>query len=253
MKRFDLRIALGLLLIVGGVLALAQRLGYLENVSDIFWGGIFLSAGLVFLALFAGGHWWSAFPGFVLAAIGTLILLPQSLEVFGGAIFLAGIGISFWAVYFSGRNQRWWALIPAALLTILALVTVVAQWSEDLGGALLLGGIGLGFWVVFFTNRVERWWALIPAGVLTTLAVLALAAERIGEFLSAGIFFLGLAFTFTLVALITGMRWAYWPALALGVLGTLGLASALAVAGYLIAVALIAAGGFLLYRYFPNR
>src|SRR5574337_726516 len=110
MKRFDPRIVLGFLLLAGGVLALMQTMGFLENTSDIFWGGVFLAAGLVFLTLLFGGHWWSAFPGFTLTALGALILLPDSLGDFGGALFLGGIGLSFWYVYFTSRVERWWAI-----------------------------------------------------------------------------------------------------------------------------------------------
>lgn len=253
MKRFDPRIVFGFLLLVGGGLALAQAMGYLKDASDIFWGGLFLAAGLVFLTLLLGGHWWSAFPGFTLAALGALILLPKSLDEFGGAIFLGGIGLSFWYVYFTSRIERWWAIIPACVLTALAVMIVASQRYEDLGGAIFLGGIGLAFLIVFLTDRAERWWALIPAGVLVTLAGVTLAAERFGEFQTAGFFFLGLAITFLLVALLTGMRWAYWPALALGIMGLLGIASLLEFANYLWAVVLIAAGGFMLFRYFTNR
>jgi hypothetical protein len=49
------------------------------------------------------------------------------------------------------------------------------------------------------------------------------------------------------------MRWAYWPALVLGVMGVLGLASLFEIANYIWAVVLIAAGGYLLFRYFSNR
>ncbi len=253
MKRFDPRIVFGFLLLVGGVLALAQTMGYLENTSDIFWGGLFLAVGLVFLTLLFGGHWWSAFPGFTLVALGTLILLPKSLDEFGGAIFLGGIGLSFWYVYFSSRVERWWAIIPACVLTALAVMTIASARYEDIGGAIFLGGIGLAFLIVFLTDRAERWWALIPAGVLVTLAGVTIAAERFGEFQTAGFFFFGLAVTFLLVALLAGMRWAYWPAFALGIMGLLGIASLLEFANYLWAVVLIAAGGFMLFRYFTNR
>ena len=253
MKRFDPRIVFGFLLLVGGGLALAQAMGYLKDASDIFWGGLFLAAGLVFLTLLLGGHWWSAFPGFTLAALGVLILLPESLDEFGGAIFLGGIGLSFWYVYFTSRIERWWAIIPACVLTALAVMIVASQRYEDLGGAILLGGIGLAFLFVFLTDRAERWWALIPAGVLVTLAGVTLAAERFGEFQTAGFFFFGLAITFLLVALLTGMRWAYWPALVLGIMGLLGIASLLEFANYLWAVVLIAAGGFMLFKYFTSR
>jgi hypothetical protein len=203
MKRFDPRIVFGFLLVVGGGLALAQTMGLLSNASDIFWGGMFLAAGLIFLTLLFGGHWWGAFPGFTLVALGALILLPKSVEEFGGALFL--------------------------------------------------GGIALSFWYAYFTNRAERWWALIPAGVLSTLAGVTVAAERFGEFQTAGFFFFGLAITFLLVALLAGMSWAYWPALVLGIMGLLGIASLLNIANYLWAVAFIGAGMFLLFRYFTNR
>ncbi len=253
MKRFDPRIVFGFLLIVGGGLALAQTMGFLRNASDIFWGGMFLAAGLIFLTLLFSGNWWSAFPGFTLVALGTLILLPDSLEDFGGALFLGGIGLSFWYVYFTSRAERWWALIPAGVLTALAVMIVVSSRFEEFGGAIFLGGIGLSFFAVYFTDRVERWWALIPAGVLITLAGVTIAAERFGEFQTAGFFFFGLALTFLLVALLAGLRWAYWPALVLGIMGFLGIASLLDIANYIWAIALIGAGAFMLFKYFTNR
>jgi hypothetical protein len=203
MKRFDPQIVFGLLLLTGGALALLQTMGYLKDASDVFWGGFFIAIGLLFLSLLVGGHWWGVFPGFTLFAIGVLIFLPDTMEDFGGFIFLGGIAISFWVTY--------------------------------------------------ATSPRERWWALIPAGVLTTLAGMTIAAERFGEFQTAGFFFLGLSATFLLVALLAGMRWAYWPALALGIMGVLGLASLFEIANYIWAVALIAAGGFLLFQYFRNQ
>ncbi|MBI3153426.1 MAG: hypothetical protein HYZ21_14940 [Chloroflexi bacterium] len=250
MRRIDLRIVFGIMLILGGALALMETMGYLENASDIFWSGVFIVSGLVFLALLFGGHWWSAFPGFILVALGTLIILPDSLEDFGGAIFLGGIALSFWYVYFTSRNDRWWALIPAGVFTALVLVVIASERFEEYSGAVFLGGIGLAFFMVYFTNMAERWWALIPAGVLSTLAGVTIAAERFGEFQTAGFFFFGLAITFLLVAVLAKMSWAYWPALVLGIMGFLGIASLLDFANYIWAIALIAAGGFVLIRYF---
>ena len=203
MKRFDPRIVFGLLLLVGGGLALAQAMGYLKNASDIFWGGLFLAVGLVFLTLLFGGHWWSAFPGFTLVGLGALILLPNSLDEFGGAIFLGGIALAFFGVY--------------------------------------------------LTNTSERWWALIPGGVLSTLAGVTIAAEKFGDFQTAGFFFFGLALTFLLVAVLARMSWAYWPAAVLGVTGFLGIAALLDFANYIWAFFLIAAGGFVLFRYFTRK
>ena len=99
----------------------------------------------------------------------------------------------------------------------------------------------------------ERWWALIPGGVLTTLAGVTIAAEKFGEFQTAGFFFFGLALTFLLVAILANMKWAYWPAFVLGIMRFLGIASLLDFANYIWAIALIAAGGFLLVRYFVRN
>lgn len=253
MKRFDPRIVFGLLLLMGGGLALAQAMGYLQNASQFFWGGTFLVAGIAFLPLLFGGHWWSAFPGFILVALGVLILLPESLEELGGAVFLGGVALSFWYVYASDRVQRWWAIIPGGVLTALALLVLASSYFDEYSGAIVLGGIGLTFFIVYLTNTLERWWALIPGGVLVTLAGMTIAAERVGEFQTVGFFFFGLALTFLLVAVLAKMSWAYWPALVLGIMGVLGIASLLDFANYLWGGALILGGILLLFRYFTKR
>ena len=186
-------------------------------------------------------------------ALGALVLLPESLEDIGGGLFLGGIALSFWYVYFTDRAGRWWAIIPGGVLTALSLLVFGSAYFEEYSGAIVLGGIGLTFFVLYLTNASERWWALIPAGVLTTLAVVTIVAEQVGEFQTAGVFFFGLAITFLLVALLARMKWAYLPALVLGVMGILGVASLLDIANYVWAIALILIGGGMLFRYFTNR
>lgn len=203
MKRFDPRIVIGTLLILAGGLGFLQAFGFLRDASDVFWGLVFLAAGGIFLyffaSSFASGGWWAAFPGFVLAGIGVLILLPDALDNLGGALFLGAIGLSFWTVYLTGR---------------------------------------------------DRWWAIIPGGVLFTLAVVsALPDKLIGGTDSGGIFFLGLASTFLLVALLANMRWAYWPAGALGVFGVfLFFQSQIYLLSYVAAGTLIVVGVFIILR-----
>jgi len=203
MKRLDPRIIIGSLLILAGGLGFLQAFGFLRNASDLFWGLVFLAAGGVFLFMFAGGfatgQWWAAIPGLVLAGIGVLILLPDSLDDLGGAVFLGAIGLSFWLIYLSGR---------------------------------------------------ERWWAIIPGGVLITLAAVTLTDSlfRNGD-AGGGVFFIGLALTFLLVALLAGMRWAYWPAGALGVMGIfLFFQSQVYLFSYIGAAALIGAGVVIILR-----
>jgi hypothetical protein len=203
MKRIDPSIVIGLVLILAGGLFVLQTRGILDNVGDVFWGTFFLAAGALFLFTYFTGSWWGVIPGCVLAGIGVLILLPESLEMFGGAVFL--------------------------------------------------GSIGLAFWLVYFTARVERWWALIPAGVLSTLAVVSFLPDMVGGVATGGIFFLGLALTFLLVALLAHMRWAYYPAAALGGIGLLASLSAGDITNYVWALVLIIAGGYLIYRNFRRE
>lgn len=203
MKRFDPRIIIGTLLILAGGLGFLEAFGFLREASDVFWGLVFLAAGAIFLFMFAGGfasgQWWAAIPGLVLAGIGVLILLPDSLDDLGGAVFLGAIGLSFWLVYLSGR---------------------------------------------------DRWWAIIPGGVLFTLALVSALPDRLfGGVDSGAVFFMGLALTFLLVALLAGMSWAYWPAGALGVFGVFLLfQSQTYLLSYIAAAALIGAGVFIILR-----
>ena len=199
-KRIDPAIFGGLVLILVGALYLLQTMGVLQDVGDVFWGVIFLAAGALFLFAYFTGSWWAVIPGCVLAAIGVLILLPDSLEEFGGAVFL--------------------------------------------------GGIALAFWVVYFSSMHERWWAIIPAGVLTTLAVVTFLPDMVGGVATGSFFFFGLAVTFLLVALLAKMSWAYYPALALVIVGLLVLLALGDIANYIWAAALILGGGYLMYRSF---
>ena len=200
MKRIEPSFVIGLILILVGGLFILQNMGILDNVGDVFWGGVFLAAGALFLFAFITGSWWAVIPGLTLAGLGVLILLPDPLEKYGGALFL--------------------------------------------------GSISLAFWLVFVTAMRERWWAIIPAGTLTTLAIVSFLPEFVGGIETGAFFFFGLAVTFALVALLTGMRWAWYPAAALGALGLVVLLAIGDIANYIMAAVLIGAGAFLLYRYF---
>jgi hypothetical protein len=125
---------------------------------------------------------------------------------------------------------------------------------DEIGGSIFLGAIGLSFWAVYLTGR-DRWWAIIPGGVLFTLAIVSALPDRLlGGADSGGVFFLGLAATFLLVALLANMRWAFWPAGALGVFGTfLFFQSQINLFSYIAAAALIVAGAFIILRSFRSQ
>lgn len=202
MKRFDPRIVFGVVLLLAGGLLLMQALGVLQEANNWFWGALFLLAGGAFMSLLFSGYWWAVFPGMTLLALGVTALLPEAWDNYEGLVFLGGIGLAFWIVYFMDRSS---------------------------------------------------WWALIPAGVMTTLGIVSALPDRVSGLETGGFFFLGLAVTFLLVALLAGLRWAYYPAAVLGIFGLLVTASLMSIANYLWAAVLIAAGGYLIYKYATNR
>jgi hypothetical protein len=171
MKRIDPSIVFGLLLILAGGLFALQTMGVLTNVSDLFWGGVFLAAGVLFLFAFVTGSWWGAIPGCILAGIGALILLPDSLEVYGGALFLGSIALAFWLVFLTAPRERWWAIIPAGVLTTLAVVTFL----PDMIGGMATGGVfffGLALTFLLVALLAGQHWAYYPAAALAFVGLL---------------------------------------------------------------------------------
>jgi len=185
--------------------------------------------------------------GGVLLLLQAMGLLENATDLFWGGMFILAGG----AFLILLLNGQWWAVIPGVVLLAIGVLVVLPDRLEEIfGGAIFLGGIGLAFWLVYLLDRASRWWAIIPAGVLTTLALVTVIPARIGTFDSGGVFLLGVAATFLLVALLASMRWAYYPAAALTVVGLLATVSRMQIADYIGAVALIAVGGYLLVRYF---
>ncbi|MGC8856991.1 MAG: hypothetical protein ACP5QU_09340, partial [Anaerolineae bacterium] len=179
----------------------------------------------------------------------TLGYLRNASELFWGGLFLLG-GAAFLSMLVNGQ---WWAAFPGMSLLALGVTILLPKSLAEWGGAVSLVGIGLSFWIVYLVGRSSRWWAIIPAGVLLTLAVATLLPGRVGGFSTSGVLFLGMALTFLAVAWLSGMRWAYWTAAILGLMGALLAASLNNFLSYLWATALILSGGLLLYRYFTGR
>jgi hypothetical protein len=193
----------------------------------------------------------------VLFFLQTINILSNVWSILWILVFFAGTGFFFY-VYLTDRRQ-WWALIPAmAFLGLAGTIFLDTYYPEklDLGGALLLGFIGLGFIVIYVTNR-EYWWAIIPAGVLFTLGVVTISDDFISDDSGGGIFLIGLAITFLLVALLAKPResfwWAYIPAFALFLLGVFLIGPLKSFFNYLWPIALILTGGILLLRNIRNR
>ncbi len=184
MRKLELRILWGLLLIAGGVLFLLESLGVVA-VGDIVWPILIGIASLVFLYIFLTApqsNWWAAIPGFVLLGLtGTIALeefAPVVGEAWGGSLFLGGISLAFWVIYLI-NTEYWWAVIPGGVLLTLAVVAGLSEVLEGVEmGGIFFFGLGLTFAVLAFlpTPEGRMKWPLVPAGVLLVMGVLVTAA-----------------------------------------------------------------------------
>lgn len=187
MKRFDVRTVRtvgAILLIVVGILLLLQNLGILVSVVALIWSLIFGIGGLIFLYMFLANRtqWWAIIPGFALLGLAALIALDEFLprvgDALGGTIFLGGIGLAFWVIYFLNR-EHWWAVIPGGVMFTVALVAGLDSVFEgaETGGVLFLGlGLTFGLLSLLPTPQGRMRWALIPAAVLLVMGLLITAA-----------------------------------------------------------------------------
>ncbi len=179
MGRQTWRILFSIFLIAMGVVFLLSNLHMLPfelNNNQIFWTAAFGVGGLAFVAAFLSSvneNWWAAIPGFTLLGLAAIIGLPALANVFGGAVFLGMIGLSFWVI-FRVRREVWWAVIPGGVLLTLAGVTLLAETDGFASGGFFFLGLALTFLVVYFlpTNAGRMYWAIWPAGVLGVMGAL---------------------------------------------------------------------------------
>jgi hypothetical protein len=171
MKRWDYRILIGAVLVLGGILMLLDQMGILRGVTDLFWTGVLAIGAALFLYWFFSerSRWWAAIPGFTLAGITASTLLLDRAG-WGGLAVLGGIGAGFWAVYISDR-RRWWAIIPGGVMITLGLISALTEAYQvtDTGGVLFVG-LGVTFLLVGFLANMR--WSYIPAAVLLVMGFL---------------------------------------------------------------------------------
>jgi hypothetical protein len=168
-------------------------------------------------------------------------------------------GLFFLSVFFSNR-QQWWGLIPG--LTLLGVAVTVGldallpSVGSLFGGGIILGSIGLSFLLIYLFNR-DVWAAIIPARVLLALAVTVSLENLVSDFEFVSLFFLGMALTFAVVAMLPtregNLKWAWIPAGVLGLMGVIFGAFSGATLGYLWPLVLIIVGLFLVYQTLTSR
>ena len=227
----------GVLLIGGGILALADQLGYIENLSPTLWMFVFAAVSLLGFASYAMSGWtqWGwLFPAGVFGGLAVIIALATNnvdSAAVGSPLFF-GLLLPFAAAYLTDRTRNWWALIPGGVMLFLALTllmvdTIGGEWV----GAMFLLMIGLAFLAVYLNNQT-RIWALIVAyvfGVLSIAPMLAAGGDLAAYFGSVFLFAVALPF-FYLYFRSAENWWAIIPA---GVLTVVAITTTLAIAGFI--------------------
>lgn len=206
--------------------------------SPVLWGLLFIFGGVLFL----------------LENLGVF----QASGVFWGIVLALG-GLFFLSMY-GGIKANWWAIIPGITLLGVAVLIILAElvpaFDDDLGGVIVLGAIGIAFLVIYFMNR-SYWWSIIPAGVMFSISLMILVETLNTELDEGGIILLGIGVTFAILAVLPGlqfeMRWAWIPAIVLGLIGILIMASSMEMFNYIFPTALILVGLIFVWRTIKSR
>ena len=185
--------------------------------------------------------------GLVLIGIGLLGLFGSFgwLRGLSGLVGTALFGAAAYFAYLQGRHTG--ALLWRAAAFPLAGLAIASIAPGGLGGFAFLGAFGLAFLLVY-RDDAARWWAVIPGGVLLSLAFTALVD---GATRSAGVggavFLFGLAATFFVLTRLPrhAQSWGIYPAAVLAVLAVVSLTTS---GSWIVPLALIAAGAWMLLR-----
>jgi hypothetical protein len=227
----------GVLLIGGGGLALAEQLGYVDNLSPTLWVFVFAAISLLgFLSYATTGwkEWWWLFPAGIFGGLAIIIVLTTNhvdSAAVGSPLFF-GLLLPFAAAYFIDRTRNWWALIPGGVMLFLAMTTLmVDNVGGEWVGAMFLLLIAAAFLFVYLSNRA-RMWALLVAyifGVLSIGPMLAAFGELAAYF--GTVFLLAIALPFYLLYFRSETNW--WAIIPAGVMTVLAVLATLGIMGVL--------------------
>lgn len=189
--------------------------------------------------------------GGLLSLLDVMGIIGDAGSIFWGLVW-GVVGFLFLYLLVGDRTRNWWAAFPGFTFLGLAVASFLPESLEPFDGLAFFGGLSIAFLWMYFMDRVH-WWAIIPAGVLLTLGTVSVLDE-LTVLDTGGIFFIGLGLTFVLVAILPGgsqRSWAYIPAVALLIFGTL-LVPSLGLATYVGPALLILLGGYLVIRFFRS-
>ena len=185
----------------------------------------------------------------LMIAVGMLFLIDRFAWAAGisnllwSLVFFAVAGVLTW-LYVSDP-RRWWALFPG----FAALAAALAILAGNTGGLVLLALTGGLLLTLYVTDRNRRW-ALLAGGALLSLALMAFFEALFPPADNGWWLFLGLSLTFLALYLrrpAGSGSWNLFAAIALGAMALLALFTG-RIVETLIALALMAGGGFMLWR-----
>ena len=249
-----------------GALAVTLAL-VMGNHSGAYLGApILLSVAIPFIVAYALNtrqNGWALIPIWVMIVLaGVTLVVDNAQGELIGTLVMYAIALPFLFVFLRDRSSKW-ALIPFAALAVLGVIPLLAlQLSGDAMGAVVMFLFAVPFFVVYFWSA-RNWWALFPAGFFATIGVVVilaatlLAGDRVqSTWAGRGVLFAGWALTFLVLwlrraTIPTG--WALYPALGLGILAVISLISSQDLLPYAWPLAIIAAGGWLLYINFRKK
>jgi hypothetical protein len=225
----------GMLLIAGGVFALAQQMGYIDRLSPQVGMYSFAAISLLALGMYAMSGWkeWGwLFPVGVFGglAVTTALAISNVDSAAVGSPLFIGLTIPFAAAYLTDRSRNWWALIPGGVMLFLALVTLlVDSTGGEWVGALFLFMIALSFLLVYLNNR-SRTWALLVAYIIGVLGIAPLMSTGGRDAAYYGpIFLFAVALPFFILYFRSAQNW--WAIIPAGSITVIAVIAALAIAG----------------------
>ena len=159
-----------LVLIGLGVIGLLAGVGIFRFLGGFVWAAV--SGGLAYYAYTEGtkrGNRTWRLAAFPLAGLAIAVITPAS---FGGAAFLAALGLAF-ALVWHDDKRRWWAMIPAGTFASLAAVSFFEPIIGGSAGWLFLAGLAVTFYALTRLHVDPQPWAIYPAIALGVIALLS--------------------------------------------------------------------------------
>lgn len=258
MKRKQLNMVWGFVLVLLGGFFLAEQVGVIDDLSADVWALLFAAASLLFFAsYFINGttQWGWLFPATIGGGLAAIIWLGERGYDgdYLGSLIIACVSLPFWVGFLVNRKENWWALIPGWITAAIAAVVLLSEViSGELMAAFILFSVALPFFAVYTINR-QHWWALIPGGIVASVGLMLLVlapVNRLGfqEASFVSVMFLGIALTFFIIWLLRGKAptgWAIYPAAGFAALALWFLLIGMEISRYW-PVVLILGGGWLL-------